>query len=51
MPGFFHINMHKNPQSLLFYFTNFSDIKLTFFVVYSILNVDIFLFQGIPFGS
>ena len=34
--------MHKKPTVVLFYFTNFNLSKLTFFIHYSILNLDYF---------
>lgn len=41
---FFGMNMHKKPGVGLFHFNNILFCKLTFFMQYSILNLDISIF-------
>lgn len=42
---FFGMNMHKKPGVGLFHFNNLVFCKLTFFMQYSILNLDISIFK------
>jgi len=42
---FFGMNMHKKPRVGLFHFNNLVFCKLTFFMQYSILNLDISIFK------